>query len=87
VGVRASKNAASANSGRSRMPRPHPPMPLPLVVMSMLFNENAANSSLRRSFVTVLAGCHPNWNRPFTPMLAVSSRSSHNPCLPRSDRA
>ena len=73
------------------MPRPHPPMPLPLEVITMLFNENAANSSLRarrvQGFVTIQGAPSPVWNRSIKPMLAVSSRSSHIPCLPRSTRA
>lgn len=78
-GSRAIKIAASAITGRSRLPRPRPPMPLPHEVIAMLFNENAANSSLGGGPEALI----PIWNRSIKPMLVLASWSSHNSCLGR----
>ena len=74
------------------MPRPHPPMPLPLEVITMLFNENAANSSLRpmlcHSPGGVVPGLEPLDQADVNPIVAVKSHSlptavhpGHESCL------
>src|SRR5262249_19562468 len=44
--TKASKNAATASGGQAPPPRRNRKMPSPPVLMTLLFTENAANSSL-----------------------------------------